>query len=136
MRRNIAVCWVLYDAHNDAIAGYYTLSTGSVDPIDLPADVVRKLPRYPAIPVMLVGRLALSADKEYRGHGLGGALLVDALRRALKLSESIGAVGVIVDAKDESARLFYERYGFQGFTDNALRLFIPMTTVERLASST
>jgi hypothetical protein len=39
---------------------------------------------------------------------------------------------VIVDAKDEQARSFYERYGFARFEDESLRLFLPMANADRL----
>lgn len=132
MRRGVAAVYVLWDAQDDALAGFYTLSTGSVEPTGLPDALAGHLPRYDAIPVMLLGRLALSADPLYRGQGLGGVLLVDALRRARSLSREIGAVGVIVDAKDEGVRDFYEKYGLVQFPDRPLRLIIAMDTIDRL----
>ncbi|MDQ2741171.1 MAG: GNAT family N-acetyltransferase [Chloroflexota bacterium] len=127
MRRGVAAVWVLHDSRQEAVAGYYTLSTASVAPTHLPEAIVRKLPRYPALPTMLIGRLA--TDVRYRGQGFGKLLLFDALRRALDLSHSIRAIAIMVDAKDAAAVRFYERYGFQRFADDARRLFIPMAIV-------
>jgi GNAT superfamily N-acetyltransferase len=105
------------------IAGYYTLSAFQVDPRSLPPEWARRLPRRPA-PETLIGRLAI--DLRYRGQGLGKGLLADALIRAAKASQEIGAMAVVVDAKDDPARTFYERYGFLQFDDNPFRLFLPM----------
>jgi GNAT superfamily N-acetyltransferase len=132
MRRGVSVAYVLWDIHVETLAGYHTLSTGSVEPTDLPGEMAGRLPRYDAIPVMLLGRLALSADDSYRGQGLGGALLVDALRRARHLSRDIGAVGVIVDAKDEQVRGFYEKHDFRRFPTQPFRLIIAMGTIDWL----
>lgn len=129
--RNVARVFVLYDPQDDRIAGYYTLSASSVQLEGLPPDAQRKLPRYPSVPVVLLGRLA--TDVGYQGQELGEALLFDALRRALEAStQQIAAVAVIVDALHDRARSFYERYGFQQFTDNEDRLFLPMQTIEQL----
>jgi GNAT superfamily N-acetyltransferase len=132
MRRGVAVVYVLWDTRQEELAGFYTLSTASVEPTNLPLEFATGLPRYDAIPVMLLGRLALSSSESYRGQGLGGALLVDALQRARRLSHDIGAVGVIVDTKDEGVRSFYERHGFLRFPDRPFRLVIAMGTIDRL----
>ena len=77
------------------------------------------LPRYPIVPVILLGRLAI--DREYQDQHLGDALLFDALRRAFTVgTQEIGAMAVIVDALHDRARMFYERYGFQRFPDNEI----------------
>jgi GNAT superfamily N-acetyltransferase len=122
--------FVLVATESGRVGGYYTLSSGSINLTDLPADVARKLPRYPAVPVVLLGRLAVAL--EHQGRGFGAALLFDALRRALAQSAQVGAMAVVVDAKGDAARSFYERYGFHRFTDNEYRLFLPMKTIEAL----
>ena len=133
MRHGVSVVYVLWDTQQEALAGFYTLSTGSVEPTDLPAEIAKGLPRYDAIPVMLLGRLALSASEVYRGQGLGGSLLIDALRRARQLSREIGAVGVIVDAKDEEVRSFLQRCtDFLRFPTQPFRLIIAMGTIDQL----
>lgn len=129
--RNIARVFVLSDAQDDRIAGYYTLSASAVQIEGLPSEVQRKLPRYPLVPVVLLGRLA--TDGRYQGQGLGEALLFDALRRAFVVgTQEIAATAVIVDALHDRARSFYERYGFLRFTDQENRLFLMMQTIARL----
>jgi GNAT superfamily N-acetyltransferase len=110
------------------IAGYYTLSATSVQLGELPAQTVRKLPRYPLVPATLLGRLAV--DRRHQGKGYGRFLLGDALHRAAR--SEIASFAVIVDAKDESARRFYERESFLPFPDQPMKLFRPMTDVRRL----
>lgn len=103
------------------VAGYYTLSAASVDLSNIPVALARKLPRYPAIPAIRLGRLAVSTA--LCGQGLGAALLWDALERAAKVE--IGAFALLVDAKDESAARFYAHHGFTAFADRPLLLFRP-----------
>ncbi len=110
------------------IAGYYTLSATSVQIAKLPAQTVRKLPRYPLVPATLVGRLAV--DRHHQGKGYGRFLLADALYRAAR--SEIASFAVIVDAKDENARRFYERESFLPFPDQPMKLFRPMADIRRL----
>lgn len=123
IRRRIAACFVVLDG--DVIAGYYTLSAASVALTDLPHDVVRKLPRCPAIPAVRMGRLAV--DLNYRGRGLGGALLVNALARAAK--SEISGVALIVGAKDDAAAAFYRHFGFMQLTNDPSAWFLPLAAV-------
>ena len=129
-RRHIAACFVLPDAARSRIAGYYTLSAFSVVGEALPDTLQKKLPKYGQIPCTLLGRLAV--DRRYRGLGLGQHLLVDALRRALAHSAEVASWAIIVDAKDDPARAFYQRYGFIPFPNAPRRLFLPMATVAEL----
>jgi predicted GNAT family N-acyltransferase len=126
-RRGLAVPHVLIDSAAGAVVGYYTLSALSILAESLPEDMARELPRYQALPAILLGRLAV--DQRYRGQGLGELLLMDALHRSLDISQRLGSMAVVVDAKDDAARAFYERYGFLRFLDHEYRLFLPMTTV-------
>ncbi|WP_412033585.1 GNAT family N-acetyltransferase [Mesorhizobium sp. BH1-1-5] len=126
-RKNIAAPFVLVTP-NGAIAGYYTLSSTAVNVGEWPAETVRNLPRYPLIPATLLGRLAL--DRRHQGKGYGRYLLADALHRSLR--SEIASFAVIVDAKDENARRFYERESFLPFPDQPMKLFRPMADIAGL----
>ena len=129
-RRHLAVTFVLIDMECQALVGYYTLSATSILLEDLPSEMADKLPRYPLVPATLLGRLAI--DTRYQGKGLGEFLLMDALHRSCSQSQVIAAMAVVVDAKDDMARSFYERYGFIRFPDHPYRLFLPMKTIAGL----
>ncbi|MDX8525699.1 GNAT family N-acetyltransferase [Mesorhizobium sp. MSK_1335] len=126
-RKNIAAPFVLV-MPDGAIAGYYTLSSTAVSVGEWPAQTVRKLPRYPLIPATLLGRLAV--DRRQHGRGYGRYLLADALLRSLR--SEIASFAVVVDAKDENARRFYERESFLPFPDQPMRLFRPMADIAEL----
>jgi GNAT superfamily N-acetyltransferase len=111
-----------------AIGGYYTLSATSVNLAELPAQATRKLPRYPLVPATLLGRLAV--DRRHQGKGCGRFLLADALFRSVR--SEIASFAVIVDAKDENARRFYERESFLPFPDQPMKLFRPVADIEQL----
>lgn len=124
MRRRVATCFVAL-ADDQCVAGYYTLASASLLLSDLPASIGKKLPRYPTVPTVRMGRLAV--HQAFKGQGLGGALLADALNRAAR--SEIAAYALMVDAKDEAAAAFYRHHGFIGLPDSALTLFLPLANL-------
>ena len=126
IRRRVAACFVAL-ADEWRIAGYYTLASASLLLADLPASTGKKLPRYPTVPAIRMGRLAV--DQAFKGQGLGGALLVDALDRSLRAE--IAAFALVVDAKDAAAAAFYRHHGFMALPDSPLTLFLPLATALR-----
>lgn len=126
-RRRFASCFVAV-TDEVGIAGYYTLASSSVSLIDLPADTRKRLPRYPTVPAVRMGRLAV--DRQFKGMGLGAALLADALMRAA--NSEIAAHALIVDAKDEIALAFYRHHGFIALPDAPLTVFLPLDTVRKV----
>ena len=124
VRRRVAACFVAL-ADGQRIVGYYTLASASLLLADLPASTGKKLPRYPTVPAVRMGRLAV--DQTLKGQGLGGALLADALDRAAR--SEIAAYALMVDAKDEAAAAFYRHHGFIALPDLPLTLFLPLATV-------
>ncbi|KKO72566.1 GNAT family N-acetyltransferase [Kerstersia gyiorum] len=124
VRRRVAACYVAL-ADDQRIAGYYTVASSSVLLTDLPANIGKKLPRYPTVPAVRMGRLAV--DQAFKGQGLGGALLADALDRAARAE--IAAFAMLVDAKDDAASAFYRHHGFIALPDSPLTLFLPLATV-------
>jgi GNAT superfamily N-acetyltransferase len=127
--KRVAVCFVL-TPDGKTVAGYYTLSQYAVDLVELPAETARKLPKYPEVPATLLGRLAVS--EEFRKQGLGEFLLMDALYRCLQQSRHVASAAVLVDAKDEAARCFYEHFEFVALPGISNRLFLPMRTIDEL----
>lgn len=125
VRRRVTTCFVAV-SDNERVAGYYTLAAASVLLADLPAAAGKKLPRYPTVPTVRMGRLAV--DLEFKGHGLGGALLADALTRACRAE--IAAYAMVVDAKDETAAAFYRHHGFLALEAGDLKYFLPLATVK------
>lgn len=104
------------------VAGFYTLSATTIRLESLPAEAVKKLPRYPSLPATLLGRLA--RDLSFKGQGIGDLLMVDALSRASENSSVIGAVAVVVDPKDEKAVAFYRDFGFQPLEEKKMFLLM------------
>ena len=126
-RKNIAAAFVLVLADH-SVGGYYTLSATAVKLTELPGELARRLPRYPLVPATLLGRLAV--ERKHHGKGYGRFLLADALFRAVR--SEIASFAVVVDAKDETARRFYEREGFLPFPDQPMKLFRSMADISPL----
>lgn len=131
----ISKTWVLLDQDKGGkkkfpVAAYYTLAVATVTRETLPGDRT-ELPAYP-MPVTLLARLAVS--KNYQKRGLGAKTLVTALRQAVILKEKgLPSIGVVLDILDDDALKFYNRFDmFHAFSDNPMRLFVPMHVVEQL----
>ena len=124
IRRRVTACFVAVTPEG-RVAGYYTLASASLVLGELPPETARRLPRYPSIPAVRMGRLAV--DQTFRGQGLGSALLADALARAAH--SEIAAFAMTVDAKDQAALAFYLHHGFISLPDSPMALFLPLATV-------
>ena len=105
------------------ILGYYTLCAIAISQGDVPEAARKHIPRYPLVSATLIGRLAISKDRQ--GQRLGAVLLADALQRAVESASTVGSSMVVVDARDESAAGFYAAHGFVRLPDS-LRLVLPM----------
>ncbi len=129
VRRRVAQVFVALGDAAERVAGYYSLSAASFEKEELPPELAKRLPHYP-VPAAVLGRLAV--DLSWRSHGLGETLLMDAARRVLRASTAMAVYALVVDAKNEHARTFYERYGFRAFATLPNRLFLPIQTFEKL----
>lgn len=129
-RKDISRTYVATPEDSDeVVVGYYTISSGSVAFVNVPDDLAKRLPSYP-VPTALLGRLAV--DVRFQGRGLGGVLLVDALKRIGGLAEQVGIHAVAVGALDDQAARFYKAHGFILLLDDAHHLFLPMATIRKL----
>lgn len=127
IRRRVSACFVAVERASGAIVGFYTIAAFAIPLPDLAPAAAKKLPRYPFVPAVLVGRLAVALG--HRGQGIGAGLILDAVERALR--SEIAAFAIVVDAKDEAAVAFYKRHGFTAFVNAPMRLYLPLAEVAR-----
>lgn len=127
IRRRVTSCFVAITAAA-VIAGYYTLASGSIPITELPLEIAKRLPRYPTLPAVRIGRLAV--DQRFRGQGFGRLLLWDATARALRAEQA--NFTLLVDAKDDAAAAFYRHYGFVPFARAPRVLFLPLATAAKI----
>lgn len=127
IRRHIANCFVAVEVVTGDVAGWYTISAASIALVDLPAAETKRLPRYPTVPAVRIGRLAV--NERFQRRGLGAALLADASARTLK--SPAAAFALLVDAKNDEAVSFYRRFGFRNLVSQPRTLFLPLETVRR-----
>jgi GNAT superfamily N-acetyltransferase len=125
-KRTLGRTYVAVRPGDKQVLGYYTLASGALSYQNLPESSARRLPRHP-VPVILLARLAV--DQSVQGKGWGEGLLVDALQRGLDLADKLGIHAVEVDAIDQQAKAFYEKYGFAPLLDNEFHLFLPTATI-------
>ena len=111
------------------VAGYYSLAVGAVEHAEAPGRVSKGLARHP-IPVMLLARLAI--DRAEQGKGLGKALLKDALLRTAQAADIAGIRALLVHAKDDEARSWYEQFDFEPSPTDPYHLFLLMKDLRAL----
>ena len=119
IRRHYATMFVAVQKATKRIIGFYTLSNATVGLMLLPESLQKKLPKYPAIPAIRIGRLAV--DKSMQGQGIAGELLADAVIRSLQSVPAWAAL--VVDAKNEKACAFYSKFGFTALQDDPKHLY-------------
>lgn len=123
VRKNVTRVFVATpENEQQRLAGYFTLSAGSVSCSSLPESLARRLPRYP-VPVAQIGRLAV--DLQFQGKGLGSILLADACRKVTQANMVLAVAGIVVDAKDGQAAAFYRHFGFIPLQGQEDRLLLP-----------
>jgi GNAT superfamily N-acetyltransferase len=121
-RRRISACFVAVERESKSVAGYYTIAASSLPLTDIAVATAKKLPRYPLVPAVRIGRLAVAVV--HRGKGIGAGLLIDAIARSLR--SDLMAFAVVVDAKDYAAAAFYKHHGFTAFTSAPMSLYLPI----------
>lgn len=112
----------------DEVIGYYTLVVGAVGYEDAPARLAKGLARHP-IPLMILARMAISLH--WQGKGLGSGLIKDAMQRTMVVAEIAGVRAMAVHAKDEEARAFYSRFGFEPSPIEQLHLYMLVKDLQR-----
>ena len=106
----------------ETVVGYYALAAASIEPSDASARVAKGEPRRRPIPAVLLARLAV--DREHQRAGIGRSLLQDAVLRCLQAADSIGVRVLLVHAKHERARAWYEQYGFEQSPTDPLHVML------------
>jgi GNAT superfamily N-acetyltransferase len=104
------------------VLAYYALAAGAVSHQESPGNIRRNMPD--PVPVMVLARLAV--DQRLQGRQIGGALLKDALQRAVLVAQNIGVRALLVHAINERARQFYSHYGFVPSPANPMTLMLPL----------
>ncbi len=117
------------DSH--IVVGNYSLAASQVLYADAPSRLQKGAPRHP-VPVVLLARLAV--DRVWQGKGLGAGLLKDAIFRVLTAAEGVGVRALLVHAKDEAAKAFYERYDFAPLPSYPMHLVLLLKDARRIVS--
>lgn len=125
--KGISRTFVLHGS-DSTILGFYTLTLCEIAAEQLPSRFAKKYPHH-GIPAVRLARLAVSRNQQ--GNGFGEILLLDAFHRTVKIAEQAGLVGLFVDAKNDSAAAFYEKFGFVSCTEKQRQLFLPIITLRK-----
>jgi GNAT superfamily N-acetyltransferase len=129
--KGISRTFVLTDQDSPVIMGFFTLTLCEAVATKLPTSYAKKYPQH-GLPAVRLARLAVSL--KHQGKRYGELLLTEAITRTALIAAQAGVIGLFVDAKGDSARAFYERYGFVMLPDQPLHLFLPIDTIRALTS--
>jgi len=132
--RGISRTYVLVDENAVApkpIIGYFALNLCQIKSERLSTEQARKLPRN--VSGVRLGRLARA--KPFKGQGIGDILMVAAMKKFIEVFNLAGGIGLFVDAKDQHAKEFYERFGFISLPSNEFELFLPVKTIQEALAS-
>ncbi len=127
---NATVSYVVLEGSR--IIAYYSLAVGAIAHERAPDRMGKGLGKY-EIPIILIARLAV--DKTFQGKHLGKHLLKDALSRAFSISQQVGIRCIVVDAKNERARQFYQRFNFEPWPVDCFRLYLLIKDVRKTVGS-
>lgn len=111
------------------VLGYYSLTASAVLHEEAPERVKKGQPMHP-IPAILMARFAI--DLTAQEKGLGRRLFRDALLRSLGVTEELGVRAFVVDAKDEDAANFYQKFDMMFLPDNTNKLFLLFKDVKKI----
>jgi predicted GNAT family N-acyltransferase len=130
VKRGLASVFVV-TAKDDTktVLAYYTLSSRELKLEQLPPEIARKAGKYGRVGVTLLGRMAVA--EKYKGTGLGGLALMNALEKSLSAAREVASWAVFVEAVDSDAARFYRKYGFIELVGDELKLFLPMKTIAK-----
>ena len=123
---NSSKCYVT--TKGNKVVGYYCLSVCSVEKDLVPARIGTGLGGYP-VPLILITRLAVDITEQNKG--IGYSLLQHALLMSIQVSAKVGIRGVIVHAKDEQAKEFYLKYGFEPSPIDKLHLYLLIKDIQK-----
>ena len=128
-QKGISRTFVLTDS-SPAILGFFSLTLCELHTEQLPATHSRKYPLH-GLPAVRLARLAISRKEQKKGYG--ELLLSEAIHRTALIAEQAGVIGLFVDAKNDAARRFYDRYGFMAIPQHPLQLFLPIETIRKVS---
>lgn len=128
MKRGLAAVFVLEGENDSEVAGFYALSSLSIEAGDLTAFAAKGLPTLRSVPCTLLGQFAV--HEKWKGQGIGAWLLGHVLHQVLVHAGEVGSYALVVDAIDEDAHTYWQHCGFIAFPNTGNRLFLPMKTIE------
>jgi ribosomal protein S18 acetylase RimI-like enzyme len=132
IRRRMTACFVAVESATREVAGYYTVAPSGIPLDERDAGLRSRLPRYPLVPAIRLGRLAVS--RAHQGKELGATLLTNALARAIR--SELTAYAMVVDAKNAAAVAFYRHHGFLAFENVPNTLYLPLAEASKRLSPT
>lgn len=129
-RRNIIRAFVAVPRDCIDVVGFYYLTTTSWEHDAVNREIADQFGFLDKIPAVYLGMLGVHTS--VARQGIGTALLVDAFKRALVIADNAGVWALTLDATDETAAAYYEKFDFERITPGGLEMYIPIGTLRQL----
>lgn len=117
---------------DQTVIGYYSLAVGSVEYEEAPERITKGLAHHP-VPIALLAKLAV--DQQWKKMGVGKGLLKDAMLRTLQAADILGIRAIMVHAKDNGVKEFYQHFDFIPSPSDPLQLMIILKDVRQILLS-
>lgn len=128
--KGLSKTWVVTNKDEpEIIIGYYTLSLSEIKLTDLNQNDAKHFPNT-KLPVAKLARLAV--NKNNQGLSIGRQLVADAVLRTRNILNDFAIVAMVVDAKDDHASNYYQKFGFIPLDINPLKLYLPVKTLLKI----
>ncbi len=129
IQKGISLTFVVVDTEQPkTVLGFFTLSLCEVRAEKLLPQLAKKYPSR--VPGVKLARLAVA--KTWQRQGIGEILMIEAMQCAMVIAENAGIIGLFVDARDDAAKVYYDRYGFVSLEDPPLEMFLPLQTIRQI----
>lgn len=129
-RRGALRAYVARQEPLHTVCGFYYLTATTIEHDQVGPEVADRFALFDRVPAIYLGMLGV--HQPLAGQGIGTALMKDAFRRALEIADLAGVWALTLDATDDAAATYYERFDFERVSAASLEMFLPIGTIRQL----
>lgn len=129
-RRGVIRAYIARQEPSHTVCGFYYLTTTTIEHDQVGPAVADRFALFDRVPAIYLGMLGV--HEPFSGQGIGAALMKDAFRRSLEIAQLAGVWALTLDATDDAAAAYYERFDFERIAPDSLEMYLPIGTIRQL----